>query len=61
MLLNVKHFREQKNFSIEYVSIQLEISQKKYYKIENGLADIKLSELHKLSRILGVNKSELIK
>lgn len=61
MILNAKHFREQKNYSLEYVSIQLEISQKKYCKIENGLSDIKLSELNKLSRILGVKKSELIK
>ena len=61
MLLNAKFLREQKNYSIDYVSIQLDISQKKYLKIENGLKDIKLSELHKLSKVLGVKKSELIK
>lgn len=61
MILNIKHFREQKNYSVEFVSIQLEISKKKYCKIENGSRDIKLSELNKLSRILGVKKSDLIK
>ena len=60
MLLNAKFFREQKNYSVDYVAIQLEISQKKYLKIENGLKDIKLSQLNKLSKILGVKKSQLI-
>jgi transcriptional regulator with XRE-family HTH domain len=60
MLLNAKFFREQKNYSIDYVAIELDISKKKYLKIENGLKEIKLSELQKLSKILGVKKSELL-
>ena len=60
MLLNARFFREQKNYSIDYVAIELDISKKKYLKIENGLKEIKLSELQKLSKILGVKKSELL-
>jgi transcriptional regulator with XRE-family HTH domain len=60
MLLNARFLREQKNYSIDYVAIELDISKKKYLKIENGLKEIKLSELQKLSKILGVKKSELL-
>ena len=60
MLLNARFFREQKNYSIDYVAIELDISKKKYLKIENGFKEIKLSELQKLSKILGVKKSELL-
>jgi len=60
MLLNARFFREQKKYSIDYVAIELDISKKKYLKIENGLKEIKLSELQKLSKILGVKKSELL-
>lgn len=60
MLLNARFYREQKNYSIDYVAIELDISKKKYLKIENGLKEIKLSELQKLSKILGVKKSELL-
>lgn len=61
MLLNARFFREQKKYSIDYVAIELDISKKKYLKIENGLKEIKLSELQKLSEILDVKKCELIK
>jgi transcriptional regulator with XRE-family HTH domain len=60
MLLNARFLREQKNYSIDYVAIELDISKKKYLKIENGLKEIKLSELQKLSKILGVKKIELL-
>lgn len=56
--LKIKEYREQKNHSPDYVAIQMEISVKKYEKIEKGIVDLKLSKLDKLAKILGVKKSE---
>lgn len=61
MLINAKYFRELKNYSMDYVATELEISIKKYYKMENGKSDIKMSELNKLAKILGVHSYQLIK
>lgn len=60
MVLNIKTFREQNNYSIEYVAVQLELSNREYIKIEKGIKDIKLSKLDKLAKILGVTKSQLL-
>lgn len=60
MVLKIKDFRELNNLSIDEVAVQLEISNKDYIKIEKGIKDIKLSKLDKLSKILGVPKSQLL-
>jgi transcriptional regulator with XRE-family HTH domain len=59
--LKIKGYREKKKYTQEYVAIQMEISLKEYEKIENGEVDLKLSKLDKLSKILGVKKSEFFK
>ncbi|MBC7845276.1 MAG: helix-turn-helix transcriptional regulator [Flavobacterium sp.] len=59
--LNIKEYREQKNHSPDYVAIQMEMSVKKYLKIETGSVDLKISKLDKLVKILGVKKSEIFK
>jgi putative protease len=55
----IKFFRERNNLSVEYVSIQIDVSAKYYCKIENGEVDLKISKLDKLVKTLGVKKSEL--
>jgi transcriptional regulator with XRE-family HTH domain len=55
----IKFFREQNNLSIDYVSTQIEVSVKYYYKIENGEVDLKISKLDKLVKTIGVKKSQL--
>ena len=57
--VKIKEIRKRKNFSNEYVAIQMEISVKDYKKIENGKVDLKLSKLDKLVKILGIKKSDL--
>lgn len=59
--LRIKEYRLQSNHTPEYVAIQMEISVKKYEKIENGMIDLKLSKLDKLVKILGIKKSEIFK
>lgn len=59
--LRIKEYRLQNNHSPEYVAIQMEISIKKYEKIEKGMVDLKLSKLDRLVKILGVKKSEIFK
>ncbi len=55
----IKFFRERNNLSVEYVSIQIDVSAKYYCKIENGEVDLKISKLDKLVKTLGVKESEL--
>ncbi len=57
----IKEYREQKNHSPDYVAIQLDMSVKKYEKIEKGIVDLKLSKLEKLAKLFGVKKSEFFK
>ncbi len=59
MLSNIKDIRVQNNLTIEYVAIQMEISVKDYEKMEKGKIDFKLSKLDRLTKILGVKKSEI--
>jgi transcriptional regulator with XRE-family HTH domain len=59
--LRIKEYRLQNNHTPEYVAIQMEISVKKYEKIENGMIDLKLSKLDKLVKSLGIKKSEIFR
>ncbi|SHH04400.1 helix-turn-helix domain-containing protein [Flavobacterium defluvii] len=59
--LRIKEYRLQSNHTSEYVAIQMEMSVKKYEKIEQGMVDLKLSKLDKLVKILGIKKSEIFK
>lgn len=57
--LKIKEYRLQNNHTPEYVAIQMEISVKKYEKIEQGMIDLKLSKLDQLVKILGIKKSQI--
>jgi transcriptional regulator with XRE-family HTH domain len=58
-LSQIKKLRELSNLSIEYVSIQMEISINEYKKIErSNIIDLKLSKLVKLLKIFKINKSD---
>lgn len=57
----IKFLREKNNLSIDYVSIQMEISVNDYKKIEKGLVDLKISKLDLLSKIFKTEKSEFFK
>jgi transcriptional regulator with XRE-family HTH domain len=59
--LKIKEYRLQNNHTLEYVAIQMEISVKKYEKIEQGTVDLKLSKLDQLVEILGIQKSQIFK
>ncbi|BDU27216.1 MULTISPECIES: helix-turn-helix transcriptional regulator [unclassified Flavobacterium] len=57
--LKIREYRLQNNHTPEYVAIQMEISVKKYEKIEQGMVDLKLSKLDQLVKILGIKKSQI--
>ena len=59
--LKIKEFRLRNNHSTAYVAIQMEISERNYKKIEEGMIDLKLSKLDKLVKILGMKKSDFFK
>lgn len=56
--LKIKEIRENRNFTKEYIAIQMEISVKKYTEIEKGKVDLKISKLNRLSEIFGIQKSD---
>ena len=59
--LKIKEYRLQNNHTSEYIAIQMEISIKNYQNIEKGIVDLKLSQLDRLAKILGVKKCEIFK
>ena len=58
--LKIKYLREKSNLSVEFVSIQMELSVKEYNNIEKGKIDIKISKLDKLAKIFKVKKSDFL-
>ena len=58
--LKIKYLREKSNLSVEFVSIQMELSVKEYNNIENGKIDIRISKLDKLAKIFKVKKSDFL-
>ena len=56
----VKNVREQRNFSQQYVSSKLGISQKAYSKIETGETKLSVDNLLKLSEILETSVTDLL-
>jgi len=56
--LKIKEIRERINISKEYISVQMDISIKKYNEIETGKVDLKISKLKELSNIFGVSESD---
>jgi len=57
---NIKHIRELKNFTQEYVANQLGISVRGYSKIENGETHLTLRRLEEIAIILGTSPIEIM-
>lgn len=55
----IKFWREQRNYTQEYLAQELGISQEHYSRLEAGQGDIKLSRLEKIAELLDVPLYEL--
>ncbi len=57
---NIRHKREQKNYTQEYLAFKLNISQNAYSKIELGYTKITVERLFQIAGILELDIIELI-
>ena len=57
---NIRHKREYRNYTQEYLAHKLNISQNAYSKIELGYTKITLERLFQISDILEFDAAELI-
>lgn len=57
---NIRKIRELRGFSQEYISQQLEISQRQLSRIENNETDISISKLEAISTVLNVTITQLL-
>lgn len=57
---NIRKKREEKNYSQEYVAVQLGISQNAYSRLEQGLAKINVDRLIQIAEILEVDINDLL-
>jgi len=56
----IKSVRELKNFTQEYMAVELEISQPAYNKIESGKTALTYEKLEDIARILDVSLEDII-
>ncbi len=56
----IRNLRNQKDFSQEYLSTKIGISQQAYQKIESGVTKIGITQLMKIADVLEVELVELI-
>ncbi|MDR0802899.1 helix-turn-helix transcriptional regulator [Fluviicola sp.] len=52
---NIKNLCEMRNFTQEYMSEQLSISQKQYSRIENGEISVSIQQLFAIAAILNIS------
>jgi len=57
---NIRHKREYRNYTQEYLALKLSISQNAYSKIELGYTKITVERLFQIADILEFDVSELI-
>ena len=57
---NIRHKREHRNYTQEYLAAKLDISQNAYSKIELGYTKITVERLFQIADILGYNVTDLI-
>jgi transcriptional regulator with XRE-family HTH domain len=57
----IRKFREMRNYSQEYVSGKMGISQNAYSKIENNITQLTVSHVRQISAILEVSVMDLLK
>lgn len=58
---NIRHLREQYNFSQDDMAEKLGMSKNGYGKIERGQSDLNLSRLEQIAKIFNVDISEVVK
>jgi transcriptional regulator with XRE-family HTH domain len=56
----IKHFRDIKGYSQDYMAEKLGISLKSYNNLENEKTKIDTKKIHQIAQILGVNWLELL-
>ena len=56
----IRKKREEKGYSQDYMAIQLGITQKTYWRLENGQSKIDLERLQNISKILEIDPLKLI-
>jgi transcriptional regulator with XRE-family HTH domain len=61
VLVKIRDNRYKKNYTQEYMSEKLGVSQSHYAKIENGKVKLKADHLMKILEILEINYSDLQK
>lgn len=57
---NIRKVRELRNYTQEYMAEHLGLSQSTYCNLEKGLADIKLSQMTKIAKILDIDVIALL-
>ena len=57
---NIRHKREYRNYTQEYLALKLSISQNAYSKIELGYTKITVERLFQIANILEFDVAELI-
>lgn len=57
---NIRHKREYRNYTQEYLAVKLNISQNAYSKIELGYTKITIERLFQIADILEFDIAELI-
>ena len=57
---NVKRIREQKDYSQDYMAVNMGISQSKYSRIESGEAKFSMIDLQKIADLLETDISEFL-
>jgi transcriptional regulator with XRE-family HTH domain len=56
----IRHFRQLKDYSQEYMAFKLGLTQTSYSKLEKNASEASLDRLHKISEILEVKLVDLI-
>jgi transcriptional regulator with XRE-family HTH domain len=56
----IKHLRELKNYTQEYMAVQLGMTQAGYSKIESGQTDVTYSKLEEIAKLLEVSVEDLL-
>lgn len=56
----IKHLREMRNFTQEYLAHELKISQRAYSSIENGHTQLSVERLMDIARVLQVSIGDII-
>jgi transcriptional regulator with XRE-family HTH domain len=56
----IKKIRELRNFTQEYMAVQLEMSQSGYSRIESNDVEVTVSRLERIGEVLGMKPEEIL-